>query len=173
MFRRSSDGVAVPASIRLNDGALLNGTINCGMSGRLDALLLSDVPFIEFVSKDGQQRFLANHQIASIEPLASVAEPKLPPIAEELDVDAYAVLGLKLGDTMEMAKLAFQQKLIIYSPDRWNAQDIPFEFGRYAAEKTRQINMAFTIVKGDIQARIDSAKAAKRATPMFGAKVAS
>jgi hypothetical protein len=170
MFRRSSDGIAVPASIRLSDGALLIGTINCGMTGRLDTLLTTDVTFIEFVSKDGQQRFLAHHQIASIEPLASVAEPRLPEVAE--DFDAYAVLGLKLGDTMEMAKLAFQQKLMLYSPDRWNAPDIPFEFGRYAAEKTRQINMAFTIVKGDIQARLDATKAAKRATPMFGVKAA-
>jgi hypothetical protein len=166
MFRRSSDGIAVPASIRMNDGAILLGTINCGMSGRLESLLGGDVAFIEFVSKDGQQRFLARHQIASIEPLGSVVEPSLPAIVEEMD--PYAVLGLKTEDSQERAMAAFQNLMRLYNPERWTGEHIPFEISRYAAEKTRQINMAFTIVRAAIQARHDEAKNAKSRMPMFG-----
>lgn len=166
MFRRSSDGIAVPASIRTNDGAILIGTINCGMSGRLENLLTSDVSFLEFVSKDGQQRFIAHHQVASIEPLASFAEPQLPQVIDNLE--PFTLLGITPEASLERAKAAFQEKLRIYNPERWSGADIPFEFSRYAAEKTRQINMAFTVVRGAIQARMDEQQMAKRATPLFG-----
>ena len=167
MFRRSSDGIAVPASIRMNDGAILLGTINCGMSGRLDSLLVGDVAFIEFVSKDGQQRFLARHQIASIEPMGSVAEPSLPTVVAE--IDPYSVLGLKPDESLERAMAAFQNLMRLYNPERWSGEHIPFEISRYAAEKTRQINMAFTVVRAAIQARQDEVKLAKARAPMFGA----
>jgi hypothetical protein len=167
MFRRSSDGIAVPASIRMNDGAILLGTINCGMSGRLDSLLVGDVAFIEFVSKDGQQRFLARHQIASIEPMGSVVEPSLPTVVAE--IDPYAVLGLKPDESLERAMAAFQNLMRLYNPERWSGEHIPFEISRYAAEKTRQINMAFTVVRAAIQARQDEVKLAKARAPMFGA----
>ncbi len=166
MFRRSSDGIAVPASIRMNDGAILLGTINCGMSGRLDSLLGGDVAFIEFVSKDGQQRFVARHQIASIEPIGSVAEPALPTIVE--DLDPFGVLGLKPDDSLERAMASFQNLMRLYNPERWTGEHIPFEISRYAAEKTRQINIAFTVVRAAIQARHDESKLAKARAPMFG-----
>jgi hypothetical protein len=166
MFRRSSDGIAVPASIRLNDGAILSGTINCGMSGKLEALLASDSSFIEFVSKDGQQRFMARHQVASIEPLASISEPVLPHVDDE--AESFAVLGLKPDDMLETAMASFQEKLKLYNPERWTGADVPFEFGRYAAEKTRQLNMAFTAVRAAIQARKTDMQGAGRPRAMFG-----
>lgn len=166
MFRRSSDGIAVPASIRLNDGAILVGTINCGMSGRLESLLASDSAFIEFVSKDGQQRFMARHHVASIEPLASITEPKLPAIND--DAASFEVLGLKPDSTLEAAMASFQEKMKLYNPERWTGADVPFEFGRYAAEKTRQLNMAFTAVRADIQARQTENKIAAKARGLFG-----
>jgi hypothetical protein len=165
MFRRSSDGIAVPASIRMNDGAILIGTINCGMSGRLETLLSSDFSFIEFVSKDGHQRFIAHHQVASIEPLGVVTEPSLPAVEEEMD--PYMVLGITPEATLEHAMLVFQQKLRLYNPERWSAPDIPFEFSRYAVQKTRQVNMAFTVIRAAIQQRLDE-RQKKKTGPLFG-----
>ncbi len=169
MFRRSSDGVAVPASIRMNDGAILIGTINCGMSGKLEHLLASDSAFIEFVSKDGQQRFLARHQVSSIEPLASISEPKLA-VSNTEDFEPFQVLGLQHDATVEHAMKSFQAQLKMYNPERWSQPDIPFEFSRYAIEKTRQLNMAFTAVRAAIQVREDNRKEMLRQKPLFGAK---
>jgi hypothetical protein len=166
MFRRSSDGIAVPASIRMNDGAILIGTINCGMSGRLENLLASDLSFIEFVSKDGHQRFVAHHQVASVEPLATVSEPTLPPIAD--DLEPFKVLGVNPDVTLEEAMMAYQEKLQLYGPERWSAEDIPFEFSRYAAQKTRQINMAFTILRATLQSRGAERKRSLSDGPFFG-----
>lgn len=172
MFRRNSDGIAVPASIRMNDGAILIGTINCGASGRLEALLSGDSSFIEFVSKDGQQRFIARHQVASIEPLATIREPDLPTLFDE--TNPFEILGVKPEDTLERAMAAFHTLLQLYSPERWSGENIPFEFNRYAAEKTRQLNMAFTAVRADIQAREQKPLTTVRQKPFFGvAKAAS
>jgi hypothetical protein len=155
MFRRGNEGIAVAASIRMNDGAILIGTINC------------DVSFIEYMSKDGQQRFVSHHQIASIEPLATMADPKMPPVAE--DAEPFQLLGLTSEDSLEHALATFQAKLHMYSPERWTGADVPFEFTRHAAEKTRQINMAFTVVRAAIQQKIEARKAAMAGRPMFGA----
>jgi hypothetical protein len=166
MFRRSTDGIAISTSIRLNDGSILIGTINCGVSGKLENILTSDVAFIEFVSKDGQQRFISHHQVASIEPLASISEPQLPAI--ETDNDAFSVLGIAINDTQDTAKSAFQHKLKLYNPERWSGPDVPFEFSRYAAEKTRQINMAFTIARAALQNHAEKQRLAKSQQPLFG-----
>ncbi len=176
MFKRNvGDGVAVAASIRMNDGALLVGTINCGITGKLENLLNSDVTFVEYMSKDGQQRFLAHHQIASIEPLATLAEPRLPVVPE--DSEPYHLLGLSPEDTVEHAMTVFQKVLALYSPERWTGADVPFEFTRYAAEKTRQINMAFTVVRAALQARAAAqpvvAPQPIAARPLFGATKAA
>jgi hypothetical protein len=166
MFRRNSDGIAVSASVRMNDGAILIGTINCGASGRLENLLSGDSSFIEFVSRDGQQRFIARHQVASIEPLAVISEPFLPELDD--DADPFELIGVKHGDSVETAMDAFQRKLHAYHPERWSGDDIPFEFARYASEKTRQLNMAFTTVRAALQAEALAKSQTRRPTPYFG-----
>ena len=172
MFKRGPEGISVAVSLRMTDGALLIGSINCGGSGKLENLLASDIKFVEFVSKDGQQRFIAHHQIASVEPLASLDEPTLAPVAEGLE--PFGVLDLTPTASMEEAMIAFQAKLAIYNAERWTGPGTPFEFSRYSAQKARQINAAFTAVKGALQMRDDQLKAeqAKAASPplrpMFG-----
>ncbi len=157
MFRHSNDGVSVPVSIRLIDGALLIGTLNCGMAGKIESLLSSDVKFVEFVSKDGQQRFIAHHQIASVEPLASQVEPTLATVTE--NTEPFEILGLTQTSSMVEAMAAFQTKMATYNVERWTGQDIPFEFSRFAAQKTRQLNAAFTEVKGTLKMQEDQLRA--------------
>ena len=116
--------------------------------------------------KDGQQRFIARHQVASIEPLATIREPGLPALFDE--TDPFEVLGVRPADTLERAMAAFHTLLQLYSPERWAGENIPFEFNRYAAEKTRQLNMAFTAVRAEIQAREEQSPSMVRKKPFFG-----
>jgi DnaJ-domain-containing protein 1 len=167
MFRRSTDGVAIPVSIRMIDGAILIGTINCGLTGKLESLLAGDSAFIEFISKDGQHRFMARHQLASIEPIGYDGEPHLPTFPP--DISHYDVLGLTTDDSLEDAMAAFQRQLALYSPNRWSGDDIPFEFSRYAVEKTRQINLAFTSLRALMQSHNSEIKVPSLSGPLFGA----
>jgi DnaJ-domain-containing protein 1 len=176
MFKRGPEGNSVTVSLRMTDGAMLIGAINCGATGKIENFLSSDIKFVEFVSKEGQQRFIAHHQIASVEPLASLEEPSLPEINENLE--PFGVFGLKPAATMEEAMAAFQAILNTYNAERWTGAGIPFEFSRFAAQKSRQIHAAFTAVKGEILAReererLEKAKAAEAAPPrpLFGARL--
>ena len=173
MFKRAQGDVSAAVSLRMTDGALLIGTINCGGTAKLESFLASDIKFVEFVSKDGQQRFIAHHQIASVEPMASLEEPTLAQAAD--DAEPFGVLGLSSDATMEEASAAFQAKLAIYSAERWTGAGIPFEFSRFAAEKSRQIHAAYTAVKGaqqvkdeQMKAELAKAEAAARSRPLFG-----
>ncbi len=157
MFKRSGDGISIEVSIRLIDDTLLIGSVNCGMQGKLESLLAGDAKFVEFVSKEGQQRFIASHQIASVEPMASLAEPSLMEPDEK--AEPYYVLGIIPEATMGEAMAAFQNKLVIYNPERWSGPEVPFEFSRFAVQKSRQINAAFTVVKGELKTRDDTIKA--------------
>lgn len=167
MFRRSTDGVAVQASIRLNDGALLIGAINCGASGRIETLLAGSSDFIEYVSKEGQQRFIARHQVASIEPIGTVRAPTMPPV--ENDLDPFDVIGVDRKATLEQAFAAFKRLIALYHPERWHGEDVPFEFARFSMEKIRQLHSAFTTVRAEIQARESQpkAQAGSGETPLF------
>lgn len=176
MFKRGPEGGSVEVSLRMTDGALLIGAINCGGTGKLETFLSSDIKFVEFVSKEGQQRFIAHHQIASVEPMASLEEPALAPVPENME--PFGILGLRSDASLEEAMAAFQAQLAIYSAERWTAAGIPFEFSRFAAQKSRQINAAFTAIKGllqaqDEQAKIEKAKAAEPVLgrPLFGARL--
>lgn len=177
MFRRGPDGVSVPVSLRMTDGALLIGSINCGGTGKLENFLGSDIKFVEFVSKEGQQRFIAHHQIASVEPSASLDMPSLETVVE--DVEPFGVFGLKPSASLEEATAAFHNLLATYNPERWSGSGIPFEFSRFAAQKSRQINAAFTAIRGTLQHRNEQLKAelakaaaeaaaAAKLRPMFG-----
>ena len=171
MFKRGPEGVSVPVSLRMTDGALLIGSINCGGTGKLENFLGSDVKFVEFVSKEGHQRFIAHHQIASVEPLASLDMPTLETVVD--DVEPFGVFGLKPSASLEEAVAAFQTLLGTYSAERWTGPGIPFEFSRFAAQKSRQINAAFTAVKGALQVRDDQIKADRAAAALAAATAAA
>ncbi len=175
MFKRGSEGGSVEVSLRMTDGALLIGAINCGGTGKLENFLSSDIKFVEFVSKDGQQRFIAHHQIASVEPMASLEEPIFGPVPENME--PFGILGLRPDASLEEAMASFQAQLATYNGERWTGPGIPFEFSRFAAQKSRQINAAFTAVKSRLQAqeeqaRLEKTKAAETVVdrPLFGAR---
>ena len=165
-------GVRVQASIRLTDGSILNGTVNCGMTGRLESVLNAQDSFIEFISKTGQQRFISRHQIASVEPLDSMREPHLPHINE--NEEPFMVLGLRHGSTADAIRNAFERLSQAYADERWTGADIPPEITKYAADKLRQINAAYTVLRGEQSRPAPQPAAAPEQPqrPMFGQSAA-
>jgi hypothetical protein len=59
----------VQASIVMVDGSTRVGSVTCGASGRLESVLLTDAPFIEFQPDDGDMGFLAKGHIISVTPI--------------------------------------------------------------------------------------------------------
>lgn len=167
-------GVRVHASIRLTDGSILNGTVNCGMTGRIESVLNAQDSFIEFMSKTGQQRFISRHQIASVEPLDSMREPGLPEVNQ--DEEPYRVLGLRHGNTTDAIRAAFERLSQAYADEKWAGSDTPPEITKYASDKLRQINAAYTVLRGQTASPAPVAPAAahmpQQQRPMFGQSAA-
>ncbi len=65
----SSDARRVNVSIVMVDGSTRVGSVKCGASGRLDSVLLTDAPFIEFQPDEGDVGFLAKGHIISVTPI--------------------------------------------------------------------------------------------------------
>ncbi len=160
LTNKGTNLIHVPASIRLTDGAILVGTVNCGITGKLENVLSLDNSFVEFTSRDGHQRFITRHQIASIEPMETVKVSTLH--AANVGVsDPLATLGLFGEVTLEQAKDAFHRLSKMYHPDKYSGEDMPREIARYASEKFREINAAYTIVRGELQ-KAEAAKASQQ-----------
>lgn len=149
MQQKINKAVRVQASIRLTDDSILNGTVNCGITGRIESVLNTPDSFIEFTSRDGQQRFISRHQIASVEPLETVREPALPEINE--NEQPYRVLGLRHGSGPDAVRVAYERLSKAYGVEKWAGVDVPPEIAKYASDKLRQINAAYTILKGETE----------------------
>ena len=147
MFNTAQKTVEV--SIRMLDQAVIRGSLGLGQSANIEAVILKDTPFLEFISKHGQRKFIAKHQIAYIEPV----EPLKKPVLKRTDnrfIDAFAMLGLSKGCTPAEAKAAYHSKAKLYHPDSYSGQALPEEVERYITDMFRQINTAFTEVRAEL-----------------------
>lgn len=148
MFEKSTQLIEV--SVRMLDGAIIRGTLSAGQGATLEGILSREAPFLEFVSREGQRKFVAKHQIAYVEPVEPLRKPILANINDSRYTDAYAILGLEKGCSFDEAKSAFHNKAKQYHPDNYAGQDLPDEVSRYINDMFRQINTAFTELRAEL-----------------------
>ncbi len=148
MFDSSNPPIEV--SVRMLDGAVIRGHLNKGQSASLEGVLSKDTPFLEFISKDGQRKYLSKHQIAYVEPVEPLRNPTLKPQIDPRVATARRILGLHDGCTFTDAKIAFHQKAKQYHPDNYSGIELPDEVEKYINEMFRQINTAFTELRSEL-----------------------
>lgn len=141
----------IPVSIRMSDGSLVQGEIAGGLTTDLGSALNKVDDFIEFISRDGQRKFLAKNQISYLEPLEPLRKPNLVPRMP--GSDPFAMLGLSQECDFETAKAKFRELAKMYHPDTVNAIDLPQDIKSYMTEMFRQINNAFTMLRGEFEGR--------------------
>jgi len=149
MFSNASGAIEV--SVRTLDGATLRGVLVPGSNGTLESALSKGTPFLEFISKNGQRKFLAKHQIAYVEPVEPLKKLDLTPKSSRF-IDAFALLGLERPCTLADAKAAYHAKARLYHPDVFAGQTLPEEVLRYVTDMFRQVNTAFTEVRSELEA---------------------
>lgn len=147
MFNSSQKTVEV--SIRMLDQAVIRGSLGLGQSANIEAVIMKETPFLEFLSKDGQRKFIAKHQIAYVEPVEPLKKPVLAKPGGRF-TDAFTMLGLAKTCTLAEAKAAYHGKAKLYHPDAYSGQTLPEEIERYVTEMFRQINTAFTEVRAEL-----------------------
>lgn len=137
----------VPVSIRMFDGSTVCGKIRGGLVADLGKALNKDASFLEFLSANGQKKYLAKSQIAYVEPMEPLKAPRLQPRFND-SANPYLLLGIPEGSNFDTAKAAYRDLAKKYHPDRFSGLDLPDEISRYAAEMFRQINNALTHIRG-------------------------
>lgn len=140
---------AIEVSIRMLDQAVIRGSILKGQNANLESILSKDSPFLEFISKDGQRKFIAKHQIAYVEAVEPLIKPVLKPQSGRF-TDAFTILGVPKTCTMDDAKRAYHAKAKLYHPDVFSGYSLPEEVQTYVAEMFRQINTAFTEIRSEL-----------------------
>lgn len=151
MFEQNSKTTEV--SVRMLDGATLRGgLLQTQGTTSLEGILSKDTPFLEFVSKDGQRKFISKHQIAYVEPVEPLRKPVLVNPKDSRYTDAFSMLGVQKNCSFDEAKNAFHRLAKQYHPDNYSGLDLPEEVRRYVNDMFRQINTAFTEVRAEIQA---------------------
>lgn len=150
MFDQSSKTIEV--SVRMLDGATLRGGLMQSQTvTSLEGILSKDTPFLEFISKDGQRKFILKNQIAYVEPVEPLRKPVLVNPKDTRYVDAFTMLGVSKECTFDEAKMAYHRLAKQYHPDNYSGINLPEEVQRYVTDMFRQINTAFTEVRSEIQ----------------------
>lgn len=150
MFDQSSKTIEV--SVRMLDGATLRGGLMQSQTvTSLEGILSKDTPFLEFISKDGQRKFILKNQIAYVEPVEPLRKPVLVSPKDTRYVDAFTMLGVSKECTFDEAKMAYHRLAKQYHPDNYSGINLPEEVQRYVTDMFRQINTAFTEVRSEIQ----------------------
>ena len=150
MFDQSQKTIEV--SVRMLDGATLRGgLLQTQVATSLEGVLSKDTPFLEFISKDGQRKFILKNQIAYVEPVEPLRKPVLVNPKDSRYTDAFSMLGLQKTCTFDEAKIAFHGLAKQYHPDNYSGIALPEEVQRYVNDMFRQINTAFTEVRSELQ----------------------
>ena len=150
MFDKSSQAIEV--SVRMLDGATIRGRlVQTQTATSLEGILSKDTPFLEFISKDGQRKFILKNQIAYVEPVEPLKKPVLTSPNDRRYVDAFTLLNIKQDSTFNDAKTAYHRLAKQYHPDNYSGIELPEEVERYVTDMFRQINTAFTEVRAEIQ----------------------
>ncbi len=150
MFDQTSKNIEV--SVRMLDGATIRGgLVQTQSANSLEGVLSKDTPFLEFISKDGQRKFILKNQIAYVEPVEPLRKPVLANPKDTRYINAFAMLGVKNDCSFDEAKTAFHRLAKQYHPDNYSDIELPEEVKRYVNDMFRQINTAFTEVRAEIQ----------------------
>ena len=152
----STNGKDIDVSIRMLDQAVIRGALIKGQNATIESILSKDTPFLEFISKDGQRKFIAKHQIAYVEPIEPLYKPELPKPNGRF-IDAFMMLGVPKTCTLQETKAAYHAGAKCYHPDAYSGTDLPQEIAQYITDMFRQINTAFTQVRGEIEANTQKA----------------
>lgn len=145
-----NNGKMIDVSIRMIDQAVIRGALMKGQNATIEAILSKDTPFLEFVSQQGQRKFIAKHQIAYVEPVEPLRKPELPK-ADSRFMDAFTMLGVSKSCTLDEAKTAYHARAKVYHPDAYSGLHLPVEIDQYVNDMFRQINTAFTEVRNQIE----------------------
>jgi DnaJ domain len=128
------------------DGSIMTVSVKLSMTNRIADLLNGPDQFLDILTPEGEQLFVAKSDIAGVR-LVNV------PRANQLNLqrrywdkatfDPYAVLRIPKGASPDEIRQAYNQMTWLYHPDRLSALELPEEMTKYASVMQVRINLAY------------------------------
>ena len=141
---RSSSRALV--AVTLADGTASNLSIRLPLSNKLSDALNGADPFLDVLTPEGVQMFIAKSQVKSVR-LVDVPRANQLNLyrraSDEAAFDPHATLKVKKGATAEEIRAAYHSMARLYHPDRLAAYELPEEVRDYARAMQVRINLAF------------------------------
>lgn len=137
----------VRTTIKMADGATLEGHIFCTMHERFGDALNDDRPFMPFETIDGELMYLSKESVRS-------AIPRDGDAVEESFTNPHQILGVEENASIEKIKEVYHKQVRNVHPDRLNGLDLPKEMVNLANDIMARLNAAYArlIEKADVKA---------------------
>jgi hypothetical protein len=150
--------------VLLSDGGVLKGKIYVSVTKTLADELNGTAAFLEFHAVSGERTLLSKSRIATV---TSIEMPKADQLDRTLQqaegFDAYGVLRIARGASLEEIKSAYHRLAKSYHPDRFAATELPPEMADYVAAMSRRLNLAYALLQDEVRAA-SAAPPPRRAT---------
>ncbi len=139
---------AAPVEIALADGRVEKGRFIISAARSLQAILNSDVQFLEFETYDGERALVAKSALRAVKvidvPVAGSLKTRL---RETGGFEPYAMLGLERGASWEDVRRAYLALSKTYHPDRYAGAALPPEVRDYFSAMIGRINAAYAALE--------------------------
>lgn len=138
--------------VTLGDGRVLKGRIPTSVSRTLADELNSPSGFVEFHAVSGDRTLLAKGQIATVTSFEAPRADQLGRSLAQVDsFDAYEILGLERGASLDDIKSAYHRMAKSYHPDRFAAAELPREMADYVSAMSRRLNLAYAMLQDQVR----------------------
>jgi DnaJ-domain-containing protein 1 len=149
MFQSTNNVQRALVNLHLIDGTRQIASIRLPLSGKLNEAMNNADGFLDVITGDGQQQFIAKHAIQKAE---TIDPPKARLNQQRRDsdnkyFDPHAVLGITNTTGKDEMRQAYINLVKSYHPDRFANLDLPAEMKDYAAAMQARINMAYEQLK--------------------------
>lgn len=151
MFPKLSDQAQrAMATLHMADGKKLVVSVKLPLSGKLAEALNNADRFLDVITGDGQQIFIAKDSVVKVDvtdpPQARLNQQRRS--SDRANFNPYAVLGVERTATAEDIRAAYIALVKSYHPDRFANLDLPAEMKDYAAAMQARINIAYDQLSG-------------------------
>jgi DnaJ-domain-containing protein 1 len=133
-------------ALTLDDGSVVNVSIKMSLTNKIADSLNSAEPFLDIVTSDGEQMFIAKSSIRQARLLDVPKANQLNlqrRVSDRAVFDPFAVLKLAKGSDFEDIRQAYLRLSRIYHPDRMGGFELPEEMLEYARTMQVRINLAY------------------------------
>ncbi len=138
------------ATLTLIDGKKIIVSVKVSLTGKLTDTMNGPDQYLDLISGEGQNFFLAKAQVARAEitnpPQAKLNQQRRT--SDRAQFNPWAVLGIENTATPEAIRAAYHALAKLYHSDRLDNFDLPQEMRDYAAAMLVRINLAYEKLGG-------------------------